>query len=915
MKASPFLIALALMGACWGLTCQDAEAPESSPYTAQERIVSTVRRFYEQQPEYELPADTVRLFLDAVAELEKADSTRYARIMARAFNIRAIYAVNQGTQADVPRYLLRSVSLLSGSRDPEDLGLLGEAYNVLMIYYMMRKGDLGLAYEYNIRYLDICPLTADADYCLAVGQINAGRNRALQGDYAAAYAHFDSSMKYWSHLEVDSTNFENYSRVPLNHAAALSRHAIDLMAESRLAEAKSLYGVALGKYAESLAILDRYPAMNANLSRLYAIENASSVMMELGKLSDADTLIQLAEQMVDLIEGPSERNRSYLSMAYAHLAVGWAWKGDCEQAEQWLQRAQDTFATTFFNGQVVSHKDNYIRMLYLGARVFEQCGEADPAYLAKALKRYESLLEFMEGMRRELTSESGMEGINKDLVYRSGRAMLVALRLYEQTGKVAFAEKAFRFSERSKASGLRRSIVYREMAHEGDDSLNVLARREAQLKNRITQRESLLESLGPVAASAAVVDSLIAARQAYGAFISDLRSASDKAKTAYFLDHFHAEGPSVREIQSELPDTRTALIEYQTIGRAGVAFVILHDRFEVVRFAVGDHLIGMIQDFRENLQYEKRSYATPAYELYRQLFQRIDERMRPSGIEHLIIVPSKMLAEVVFENLLTAPPGEHASDYRKMPYLLCRFAVSYAYSLDSHHLMRGITDRRASLPVDFVGFISSPADAEDHPKWAQMNCSEVPLLSISEKTREIARFFPVGKSRIVEPARKSDYFRFAPQANILHFSMHTCFEPTHSYLNNYLQFSPDGEGTYQLKTGDILRFPIQARLAVLASCNTGQGEISRSEGLKSIARAFVMAGTPSVIATLNLVYEAPTAAIMEDFYCGLLDGHDIAQALAEAKRNYLLQADAAVAHPKYWANIIAIGDTRPVMYR
>lgn len=913
MKALPILAVLALLGTCWGIGCQEVKAPESSPYAEQERIVSTVRSMYEQRPEYELPADTVRLFLDAVEQLEQADSTRYARSMARAFNIRAIYAVNQGTQADIPRYLHRSVSLLSGSHDPEDLGLLGEAYNVLMIYYMMRKGDLGLAYEYNVRYLDICPETPDADYCLAVGQVNAGRNRALQGDYAAAYQHFDSSMKYWSHLEVDSTNFENYSRAPLNHAAALSRHAIDLLAESRLEEATARYHTALDKYAESLAILDRFPAIHSNLSRLYAIENASSVMMELGTLSDADTLLELGEKMLGLVEGPSERNRSFLSMVYAHMAVGWAWKGDCQQAESWLQRAQDTFATTFFNGQVVSHKDNYIRMLYLSARVLEQCGQSDPAYLEKSLAQYEVLLEFMEGVRRELTSESGTEGLNKDLVYRSSRAMLVALQLYQHTGSPAFAQKAFQLSERSKASGLRRSIVYREIAREADDSLNVLARREDHFKNLITQRESRLQGQGPAAVSTAAVDSLIAVRQAYGAFIEDLRTAAAKEKVAYFLDRFRSEGPSVGEIQANLPDAHTALIEYQTVGREGVAFVILRNRFEVVRFPVGNDLAGVVREFRDNLQFEKRSYTASAYELYRQVFEPIDQGILPPEITHLIIVPNKLLAEVVFENLLTAPPEVAGTDYQQMPYLLRRYAISYAYSLDSHQLMRRITDQRTDQPVDFLAFVASPQGGTFQDEWAQMSCSETPLLSIREKTREIAGFFPTGKSQIVDPARKSDYFRFAQQANILHFSMHTCFEPTHSYLNNYLQFSPGSNGAYQLKASDILRFPLQARLAVLASCNTGQGEISRSEGLKSIARTFVMAGTPSVIATLNLVYEAPTAAIMEDFYCELIDGQDISQALATAKRAYLLHADAAVSHPRYWANIIAIGDTRPVM--
>jgi CHAT domain-containing protein len=165
---------------------------------------------------------------------------------------------------------------------------------------------------------------------------------------------------------------------------------------------------------------------------------------------------------------------------------------------------------------------------------------------------------------------------------------------------------------------------------------------------------------------------------------------------------------------------------------------------------------------------------------------------------------------------------------------------------------------------------------------------------------------------VIENPRKSDYFEEAPKADILHFAMHGCLDASGSYLTNYLQFFPDRQSGGRLTSGEILQFPLKARLAVLASCNTGQGDLSRSEGLKSIARSFILAGCPAVVATLNVVKDATTAEIMEAFYDELQKGASVAEALRKAKLQYCEHAPAIYSHPKYWANIIALGDPRPI---
>ena len=58
-------------------------------------------------------------------------------------------------------------------------------------------------------------------------------------------------------------------------------------------------------------------------------------------------------------------------------------------------------------------------------------------------------------------------------------------------------------------------------------------------------------------------------------------------------------------------------------------------------------------------------------------------------------------------------------------------------------------------------------------------------------------------------------------------------------------------------------------LAVLSACETGLGDVAGGEGTFGLQRAFHMAGTRDVVASLWKVPDAPTAALMALFYRNL----------------------------------------------
>lgn len=102
-------------------------------------------------------------------------------------------------------------------------------------------------------------------------------------------------------------------------------------------------------------------------------------------------------------------------------------------------------------------------------------------------------------------------------------------------------------------------------------------------------------------------------------------------------------------------------------------------------------------------------------------------------------------------------------------------------------------------------------------------------------------------------------------------------------------------------------------MVVLSACSTGEKNSTISEGNVSIQRAFVYAGVPSTISSLWEVPDEASNKIMLSFYKHLEKGEDKAQALSNAKKDYLQStSDVHLKAPFYWAGFVVSGDVSPV---
>jgi len=94
-------------------------------------------------------------------------------------------------------------------------------------------------------------------------------------------------------------------------------------------------------------------------------------------------------------------------------------------------------------------------------------------------------------------------------------------------------------------------------------------------------------------------------------------------------------------------------------------------------------------------------------------------------------------------------------------------------------------------------------------------------------------------------------------------------------------------------------------LVVLSACETGLGDVLKTEGVTGLRRAFRLAGARRIMLSLWDVDDQATQLIMREFYANWLSGMDMDQSLTEAKRT--LRDQTPYSHPRYWAAFILTG--------
>jgi CHAT domain-containing protein/tetratricopeptide (TPR) repeat protein len=111
------------------------------------------------------------------------------------------------------------------------------------------------------------------------------------------------------------------------------------------------------------------------------------------------------------------------------------------------------------------------------------------------------------------------------------------------------------------------------------------------------------------------------------------------------------------------------------------------------------------------------------------------------------------------------------------------------------------------------------------------------------------------------------------QYRIVHFATHGLLDNEHPELSGLVLSLVDSQGSPKngfLELQDIYNLDLPIDLVVLSACETGLGKQISGEGLIGLARGFMYAGAPRVVASLWKVDDVATADLMGRFYKAML---------------------------------------------
>ncbi len=155
--------------------------------------------------------------------------------------------------------------------------------------------------------------------------------------------------------------------------------------------------------------------------------------------------------------------------------------------------------------------------------------------------------------------------------------------------------------------------------------------------------------------------------------------------------------------------------------------------------------------------------------------------------------------------------------------------------------------------------------------------------------------------------------------SILHFATHAVVREEDPF-SSFLAVGKTGEDDGLLTAREIYGLRLDADLVVLSACRSGSGRVI-GDGIATFARAFIYAGTPSIVASLWDVADEPTNRLLPQFYRAWLGGATKARALRAAQLRLLSELRAGKVrietpaglvslpeHPVFWAGFALIGE-------
>jgi len=367
--------------------------------------------------------------------------------------------------------------------------------------------------------------------------------------------------------------------------------------------------------------------------------------------------------------------------------------------------------------------------------------------------------------------------------------------------------------------------------------------------------------------------------------------------------------PSLLEILAEARRRAATIVAYFTAPRRSFVFVVEPEgRVTGATIALGAlDLAQRIAVLRRDLEDDLPGGRSGLRALHAALVAPVAGSLPRDPARPVVIVPHGPLYLLPFA-CLVGPDGS---------YLVEHHTLSYTPSV-------GVLRRAAARGFDHgaeaprllaVGDPRRPLEAGGGPPLPA-------LPAAAQEARAVAALFPAGRTTVLTDrwATEARVRELSRHAAILHFATHAVLSDVEP-LAGYLALAPGPEGDSAadgvLTVREVLDLELHADLVALSGCDTGLGGIT-GDGVSGLSRAFLHAGSASVVVSLWRVADVVGRDQMTRFHRALADGQGKAAALRRAQIETIEELRRGALHttsgavlpesPHLWAPFVLVGE-------
>ncbi len=369
------------------------------------------------------------------------------------------------------------------------------------------------------------------------------------------------------------------------------------------------------------------------------------------------------------------------------------------------------------------------------------------------------------------------------------------------------------------------------------------------------------------------------ARDEFDRYIRSL----EKNYPVYFQYRYADEVPSLKTLQQHLQAGKQSFIHYFLSDTVVYILSITPNHSQLKKLGATQFTVHMFSDFLQlcsdkmELMNNYPKFAALSHKLYANMFE---PGKVPRG--RVVVCPDNFI--IPFEALCSDANGKN--------FLVYDYAFSYVYS--AQYLLKKFEASKAKQ--NFIGFA---------PVSFKTSLNVPSLTNSGNALAKSGSFYNSSTLLTNESATRKNFIDKIGSYGIVNVFSHARADSGDSEPLLFMQ-----DSIIQLSELQLLNNPA-TELVVLSACQTNVGKNATGEGIYSLARGFTSAGIPSVASTLWKADERTIYAISEKFHGYLAGGTPKDEALQRAKKDFMQQGHEKLM-PYYWANIIIMGNSKPV---